>query len=48
MHNPERDPFYEGLWADVREGVEAADRGELLDEDQAFEGLLDSEPVPDR
>jgi hypothetical protein len=48
MHNPERDPFYEGLWADVRDGVEAVDRGELLDEDQAFEGLLDSEPVPDR
>jgi hypothetical protein len=38
MHNPERDPFYEGLWADIQEGIEAADRGDLFDlEDVARE-----------
>jgi hypothetical protein len=38
MHNPARDPFYEGLWADVQEGIEAADRGDLFDlEDVARE-----------
>jgi len=38
MHNPARDPFYEGFWADIQEGIDAADRGELFDlEDVARE-----------
>jgi predicted transcriptional regulator len=38
MHNPQRDPFFEGLWADIQEGIEAADRGDLFDlEDVARE-----------
>jgi hypothetical protein len=44
MHDPQRDPFYEGLWADVQEGVEAADRGDLVDED-VFRELLGEEPA---
>lgn len=45
MHNPQRDPFYEGLWADIQEGVEAADRGDLVDGEDAFRELLGEEPA---
>jgi predicted transcriptional regulator len=31
MHNPARDPFFEGLWADVQEGIDAANAGDLFD-----------------
>jgi hypothetical protein len=30
MHEPQRDPFFEGLKADIQEGVDAIDRGETL------------------
>lgn len=40
MHNPERDPFYEGLWADIREGIEASERGEVFDGEDVFRELL--------
>ncbi len=29
MHNPQRDPFFERLWAEVQEGIDDADRGDL-------------------
>jgi hypothetical protein len=45
MHNPERDPFYEGLWADIQEGIEAADRGDLVDGEDVFRELLGEEPA---
>jgi predicted transcriptional regulator len=39
MHNPERDPFHEGLWADIQEGIEAADRGDLFDLEEVARDL---------
>jgi hypothetical protein len=30
MHDPQRDPFFEGLKADIQEGVDAIDRGETV------------------
>ena len=40
MHDPKRDPFFEGLWADVQEGLDEANRGELLDGEEVFAELL--------
>jgi hypothetical protein len=33
------DPFFEQLKADIQEGVEAADRGELIDADVVWEEM---------
>jgi hypothetical protein len=30
MHEPQRDPFIEGLKADIQEGLDAIDRGETI------------------
>jgi len=43
MHDPARDPFFEGLWADVQEGIDEANRGELLDGEEVFAELLGEE-----
>ena len=34
MHQPQTDPFYEQLQRDIQEGIEAADRGELIAADE--------------
>ena len=43
MHNPERDPFFEGLCADIQEGIDEANRGDLLDGEDVFRELLGEE-----
>ncbi len=45
MHDPKRDPFFEGLWADVQEGIDAANAGDLVDGEEFFAELL-AEPLP--
>ncbi len=45
MHDPQRDPFFEGLWADVQEGIDAANAGDLVDGEEFFAELL-GEPLP--
>jgi hypothetical protein len=36
MHDPQRDPFFEGLKADIQEGVDAIDRGETVPADEVW------------
>ena len=36
MHDPQRDPFFEGLKADIQEGVDAIDRGETIPADEVW------------
>jgi hypothetical protein len=36
MHDPQRDPFFEGLEADIKEGVDAIDRGETVPADEVW------------
>lgn len=36
MHEPQRDPFFEGPKADIREGVDAIDRGETVPADEVW------------
>ncbi len=39
MQQPRPDPFFEQLKDDIQEGIEAADRFELLDEDVVWEDM---------
>jgi len=41
MQRHQPDPFFEQLEADLREGVEAADRGELIAADEVWQSLRD-------
>jgi predicted transcriptional regulator len=41
MHEPQRDPFYEGLRADILEGAADADRGDLVDLEDVIRELRD-------
>jgi predicted transcriptional regulator len=41
MHDPQRDPFYEGLRADILEGAADADRGDLVDLEEVIRELHD-------
>jgi hypothetical protein len=36
MHDPQRDPFFEGLKADIQEGVDAIDRGDTVQADEVW------------
>jgi len=41
MEQHRRDPFFEQLEDDLREGVEAANRGELIVADEVWQSLRD-------
>jgi predicted transcriptional regulator len=39
MYRPKNDPFFEDLKAEIQEGMDEANRGELIDEDQVWKSL---------